>query len=140
MNSKPFFYSLGQAIYRLDSFYDEFAKNSGVSPTVLWILYALNDGKKHTQRDICENWCLPKSTVNTAVSELKRDGYVELIPVKGTRREMTVLLTQNGTEYAENVLSELYEREQTAFSQLDLTELRLPDGLARIKALLEEEL
>lgn len=62
----------------------------------MWILYALNDGKNHTQREICIDGGLPKSTVNTVVSEMKQNGYVVLEPIKGKRREMAVLLTEKG--------------------------------------------
>ena len=72
MNAKEFFYDLGKAIYKLDSIYTHFAKDSDASPTLLWILYALNDEKPHTQKEICQNWDLPKSTVNTIIMELKK--------------------------------------------------------------------
>ena len=51
MNSREFFYDFGRALYRVDSFYDEFAKKSNVSSALLWVLYALNDGNPHTQRE-----------------------------------------------------------------------------------------
>ena len=49
MNSRSFFYDFGRALYHVDSFYDEFAKQSNVSSALLWVLYALNDGNSHTQ-------------------------------------------------------------------------------------------
>lgn len=50
MNSRSFFYDFGRALYHVDSFYDEFAKQSNVSSALLWVLYALNDGNSHTHR------------------------------------------------------------------------------------------
>ena len=50
MDSKKFFYDFGRAIYHIDAVYDDFAKQSGVAPTLLWILYALNDA--HTKGDM----------------------------------------------------------------------------------------
>lgn len=52
MNSRSFFYDFGRALYHVDSFYDEFAKQSNVSSALLWVLYALNDGNSHTQIEI----------------------------------------------------------------------------------------
>ena len=60
MNSEKFFYDFGRALYRVDSFYDEFAKQSNVSSALLWVLYALNDGNPHTQIDISNDWELPQ--------------------------------------------------------------------------------
>lgn len=96
MDAKKYFYDLGKAIYHLDAVYNDFAKKSGVRPNLLWILYALNDKNAHTQKDICLDWELPKSTVNTIITELKLNGYVVLSPIKGRRREMTVSLTPSG--------------------------------------------
>ena len=81
MNAREFFYDFGKALYHVDAVYTDFAKGAGVaSPTLLWVLYALNDGKEHTQREICTSWDLPKSTVNTVITELNAGGYVELEP------------------------------------------------------------
>ena len=63
MDSRKFFYDFGRALYRVDAFYDEFAKRSNVSSALLWVLYALNDGKPHTQIEISNDWELPKTCV-----------------------------------------------------------------------------
>lgn len=138
MDAKKFFYDFGKALYRVDAVYDDFAKDSGVvSPTLLWILYALNDGGEHTQREICVDWSLPKSTVNTVMMELKKNGYVELVPIKGKRREMTVVLTQSGKEYADPLLATIYEREAEAFTKLNADEKNVAQYLAKISELLK---
>ena len=138
MDAKKFFYDFGKALYRIDAVYDDFAKDSGVaSPTLLWILYALNDGDAHTQREICADWSLPKSTVNTVMMELKRNGYVELAPMKGKRREMTVVLTGSGKEYADSLLATIYEKEAEAFKKLNADEKKVIAYLAKISELLK---
>ena len=85
MNSRKFFYDFGKALYHVDSFYDEFAKQSNVSSSLLWVLYALNDGNSHTQIEISNDWELPKTTVNTVIKDIQKEGYVELVPIKGKR-------------------------------------------------------
>ncbi|MDD3778682.1 MAG: hypothetical protein PHX26_01330 [Proteiniphilum sp.] len=138
METKEFFYDFGKALYHVDAVYDDFAKGSGVvSPTLLWILYALNDGNEHTQREICVDWALPKSTVNTVMMELKKSGYVELEPIKGKRREMAVLLTQSGKEYADSLLAGIYKKEAEAFDKLSADEKNVTRYLARIAELLK---
>ena len=111
MNSRSFFYDFGRALYHVDSFYDEFAKQSNVSSALLWVLYALNDGNSHTQIEISNDWELPKTTVNTVIKEIQKNGYVDLIPIKGKRREMSIVLTENGKKYADRVLADLYKKE-----------------------------
>ena len=122
MNSRTFFYDFGRALYHVDSYYDEFAKQSNVSSALLWVLYALNDGKPHTQIEISNDWELPKTTVNTVIKEIQKDGHVELVPIKGKRREMSIVLTESGKKYADDVLSDLYKKEAEVFKTLSKEE------------------
>ena len=122
MNSRKFFYDFGRALYHVDAFYDEFAKQSNVSSALLWVLYALNDGKSHTQIEISNDWKLPKTTVNTVIKDIQKDGYVELVPIKGKRREMSIVLTESGKAFADNVLSDLYKKEAKAFKSISSEE------------------
>ncbi len=132
MNARTFFYQFGKAFYHIDSIYDDFAKQGKVSPAMLWVLYALNDGEQHTQVEISTVWELPKTTVNTVVKELEQRACVELVPIKGKRREMAIELTDSGKDYAEKVLSELYEKEAFVFQKLDSTERGVIEVLEKI--------
>lgn len=118
MDAREFFYEFGKLLYRIDGFYDDFAKDSGVKPNLLWILYALNDKKAHSQKEICATWMLPTSTVNTIIKELEEDGYVELVKIKGEKRELRVKLTDKGLTYADDVLKNVYEMEKTIFDSI----------------------
>ena len=140
MDARTFFYEFGKALYHVDAVYEDFAAESGVrSPTLLWILYALNDGEPHTQREICESWDLPKSTVNTVVTELKTGGYVTLSPIPGKKREMTLALTKSGKKYANELLAGVYAKEAAVFEQLTKKEKKVIDSLIRITELLKEQ-
>ncbi|MCR5793365.1 MAG: hypothetical protein K6G65_09370 [Lachnospiraceae bacterium] len=132
MNSKSFFYDFGKALYHVDSFYDEFAKKSNVSSALLWVLYALNDGNPHTQIEISSDWELPKTTVNTVIKEIQKDGYVELVPIKGKRREMSIVLTESGKKYADSVLSDLYKKEGEVYRSLNKQEKEVVSVLEKI--------
>lgn len=118
MDSKMFFYEFGKILYKIDGLYAEYARSSGVKENLLWILYALNDGKLHSQKEICETWDLPRSTVNTIMKELESDGHVELTQIKGEKRELHVILTKKGLDYASNLLSGLYEIERKTYDEL----------------------
>ncbi len=132
MNARQFFYNFGKAIYHVDSFYDEFAKQSNVSSALLWVLYALNDGQPHTQIEVSTEWELPKTTVNTVIKELQQNGYVELIPIKGKRREMSIALTEAGKEYADSILSDLYKKEAAVYGALTPEEREVIATLEKI--------
>ena len=140
MNAKIFFYTFGQALYRLDGVYTGFARESGAgSATLLWILYALNDGREHSQHEICQSWDLPKSTVNTIMKDLVKKGFVTLVPIKGKRREMLALLTDSGKAYAESLLADIYAKEAAVFKQLNDEDLQVTAILEKMTALLKEQ-
>ena len=132
MNSRSFFYDFGRALYHVDSFYDEFAKQSNVSSALLWVLYALNDGNSHTQIEISNDWELPKTTVNTVIKEIQKNGYVDLIPIKGKRREMSIVLTESGKKYADRVLADLYKKEVEVYKALSSEEYAIVAVLEKI--------
>ena len=132
MNSRKFFYDFGKALYHVDSFYDEFAKQSNVSSSLLWVLYALNDGNSHTQIEISNDWELPKTTVNTVIKDIQKQGYVDLVPIKGKRREMSIVLTESGKAFADYVLSDLYKKEAEVFKSLSTDEQEIVKVLEKL--------
>ena len=123
-----FFYKFGKLIYKIDYYYAEIAKRSGVKPNLMWILYALNDGKSHSQKDISISWDIPITTINTIVKELNNDGYVDLIHIPGKRREMNIILTEKGKEYSKDILKDIYEIEEKVFKSLG-EKVRINDDL-----------
>ena len=82
MNSKQFFKQLGMLLYGIDGIYDEYGRKSKIaSPNVLWVLYALNDDEKHSQKDICDGWSIPRTTINTIIKDLEKQQMVEMITI-----------------------------------------------------------
>ena len=119
MDEREFFYKLGKLVYRIDGVYEEYGRGCKLgSPNLLWILYALNDGERHSQKQICDDWAIPRSTANTIIKELEGRGFVTLSRIAGERREMLISLTPRGKEYADGILSDLYVREKEVFAQI----------------------
>ena len=125
---REFFYRFGKLIYKIDYFYAEIAKKSNVKPNLMWILYALDDGKSHSQKEISISWDIPITTINTIVKELINDGYVDLIHIEGTRREMNIILTDSGKEYSKKVLRDVYLIEEKVYEALG-EKVRINDDL-----------
>lgn len=53
------------ALYNIDEVYYASEKKKRLSDAELCILYALDDGQPHSQKEICEEWHVPKTTINT---------------------------------------------------------------------------
>lgn len=119
MNERDFFYRLGKAIYQIDNTYEKYGAKATINaPNLLWILYALNDGNEHSQRQICDDWAIPRSTANTIIKDLEKRDYIVLKAIQGKRRELSISLTSTGKEYANKLLKRLYEKEKEIYQTL----------------------
>lgn len=104
------------ATTRMDGAYYFFARQLGVKENSLALLYALDDGQPHSQREICETWLIPKTTISTVVKELVQAGYATLQPRPGSR-EKTICLTKVGQAYAKQILGNIYAAEEAAMEK-----------------------
>ena len=99
---------------RIDGAYYLCARAMGINENKLALLYALDDGRPHTQTQICAEWMMPKTTVNTIVRDLERAGYMTLA-VHG--REKTLVLTEAGRAYARRLLAPVKAAEEQALAE-----------------------
>ena len=104
------------ATEKMDGAYYLYSRKKGAKENVLTLLYALDDGEAHFQQQICRDWLIPKTTVNTNVKELVRDGYATLIPQMG-KREKAIALTEKGRTYAAKILKHIYTAEKNALTR-----------------------
>lgn len=106
---------LDTAINKLDGAYYLWARRHLLKENTLSVLYALDDGKPHTQAQIARDWLIPRSTVNTVVKELVSLGYARL--TKLNDKEKRVKLTAEGEVYAQAALKKLYDAEIAAIDK-----------------------
>lgn len=91
--------------------YGRWAASQGISYTELSIMYALATTGDTTQKIICEQYGLPKQTVNACIHQLEKKGYLQLAPGKKDKREKTVAFTSQGEQTCLKTLSSLFEIE-----------------------------
>lgn len=101
------------AINKTDGAYYYFARQLGANENELTLLYALDDGEAHTQKEICDEWLMPRTTANSIVKKLEAAGYVTLAAAS-RGREKEIILTEKGRQYAESLLGPLYSAEEAA--------------------------
>ena len=99
------------ATEKIDGAYYLFARKRGAKENELTLLWALDDGQPHTQQQICRDWLIPKTTVNTNVKALAAAGYLELLPARDGR-EKQIALTPAG-----RVLAGIYAAEREAMEE-----------------------
>ena len=105
------------ALNNVDEAYCSDMSNIGVNESELWLMYALDDNEQHSQKQICDEWGFPKTTLNTAIKQAEAAGYLTMSLIPGKRREMNISLTEKGKVYAEKLLSSVYQAENEAMEK-----------------------
>lgn len=113
MNNYDLIRQLILSINKIDGNYYQAAKKMGINENTLSLLYALGDEQPHSQKQICEEWLIPKTTINTIVKELIQKNYLTLIH-KEHSREKEIILTKDGALYASSILNTIYTCEEEA--------------------------
>ncbi len=104
------------SINRIDGIYYQWAKRIGLKDNMLALLYALSDGNLHSQKQISEEWLIPKTTINTVIQECIQKDYV-VLQQEPHSKEKRICLTEAGKQYAEVVLKDLRQAELQAYMQ-----------------------
>lgn len=105
------------ALYNIDEVYFLNEGKRKISDAELSVMYALDDGKPHSQREISQEWLVPKTSVNTIVKRWEKEGLLTQTPIPGKRREMYIMLTDAGREYAKTFMGFLYKAEEQALKK-----------------------
>ncbi|MBS5064483.1 MAG: MarR family transcriptional regulator [Hungatella hathewayi] len=102
-----------------DELYHRCAVHLGISDTAFWVMYFLCDFEEvYTQNALAELWCLPKQTVNSAINNLVKEGYVYLEQMAAARNSKAICLTEKGTEFCQKYIVPVLNAELKAFSQM----------------------
>lgn len=116
MQYRQYIRRIAQCISRMDGKYYDYARRSMAAENEVYVLYTLSDGETHTQKNICDEWHIPKTTVNSVVNKMRADGTVEIAGVDG--REKLLRLTKAGAEYAGRALEVIHSAEDHAMRKV----------------------
>lgn len=105
------------ALNNIDEAYCADMSDIKVNESELWLMYALDDNEQHSQKQICEEWGFPKTTLNTAIKQAEAAGYLTMTLIPGKRREMNISLTEKGRDHAHKLLSNVYRVENEALEK-----------------------
>lgn len=101
-------------VNRIDGIYYKISRNIGIKENTLALFYALNDGRSHTQKEICDEWFIPRTTINTVVRECVKNGYV-LLRKSSRAKEKELILTPKGQKYVSELMEELFQLEEASY-------------------------
>lgn len=103
------------ATNKIDGVYYLFGKRRGISANKLAFLYALSDGETHSQKEISDEWLMPRTTVNSTVKQLLAEGYIEFC-YEGRKKEKALRLTDVGKAFAEDLFAGIFNAEEKAIT------------------------
>ncbi|MFG6318740.1 MAG: MarR family transcriptional regulator [Clostridia bacterium] len=124
-----------------EELYHKIAVNYNISDSSLWILYALyQSDHSYTQMDICREWYFNKQTVNSAIKNLEKLGYINKEFGEENKQDKKITLTNLGYDFAEKTVKNVIMIEKIAFSKISEKELeKMIELLQKVLFSLKEE-
>lgn len=99
------------AIIKFRGLYAAWARDLGISYHELLVLYTIRDQGFCTQKQICDNYLLPRQTMNHVILDLRERGLLEQSPEHCSGREKAFVLSERGKQYAGPILEALNRME-----------------------------
>ncbi len=136
------FKELNAVMNAIDALYHKAATKLGISDTESTVLYMLYEqGGECSQRDFYAESGVSRSTINTAIKRMEREGMIGLKAKDG--RSTWIFLTEKGKEKAANTVERIIALENSIFDSWTeedrMTAIRLNrDFLERFAAGMED--
>lgn len=120
---------LAELTASLDNTFESYAKTQTVLLSELFVLYSFYHKKPLTQKDICDEWALPKQTVHTICKNLIAQSFLEIKDNPSDKRAKLLSLTDTGENYAKSIIAPLLEVENNTAQSF---------GIERLEKLIQE--
>ena len=105
---------VNHAIIKCRGVYAKWAKRSGVNYNRMLVFYTIRDYGYCTQKQMCDQYLLPRQTMNNIVSALCREGLLTEDPAHRQGREKAYVLTEAGADYSARHFASLNAVEERA--------------------------
>lgn len=140
-NKQKLFDNVNRAIIKFRAIYFEWSRRHNISYHEMLVLYTIRENGYCTQKQICDNYLLPKQTIHNIISNMRENGILIYDESLSVSREKVFVLSEKGREYATPFLESLDLVESGAMEILGkeklnkLIELLLEYDMALNKAL-----
>ena len=114
---------VNRAIIKFRGIYSEWSKKHNISYNEMLVLYTIRENGYCTQKQICENYLLPKQTVHHVVASMVRAGWLLLEPSIRSGREKRLVPTARGWERIRQVMEPLTRLETDAVERMGRKEV-----------------
>ncbi|OOF45688.1 MarR family transcriptional regulator [Rodentibacter trehalosifermentans] len=99
------FDQLGKQVSEMDDLLDSWVKKLGINYHHFAVLYSLSHAENGqcTQKQIGEEWYVPKQTIFNICKEYREKGWIEFFESQSDKREKMMRLTELGKQQAEPI-------------------------------------
>lgn len=126
MDHKEYLLNMGKMDKEFASIYRRIASCFGISECAMWVMYYLSlSDKELTQQDLQELLMFPKQTINSAVINLEKKGYLHLEMIPGTKNLKKISYTEKGTDLAEQTVRKVIKAEMKAVQSIGIMNVEL---------------
>lgn len=116
--SKELLIKINQAIIKFRNIYSKWSKFHNISYNEMLVLYSIRDDGYCTQKQIVNNYLLPKQTINNVFNSMINRNILCLDNKKSYRKEKAYVLTKEGEEYANNLIKSINIIEENAIKTM----------------------
>lgn len=107
---------LGRHIAEIEKSMDLWIKHLGVNYNQFAVLYTLATQPFCTQKQICDEWLLPKQTVFNICKEYKDHGWITFSVSEQDKRERIMQLTETGKAQAQPIMEATLAMQNQVFN------------------------
>lgn len=105
---------VNRAIIQFRGIYSEWSKQHSISYNEMLVLYTIREHGYCIQKQICDNYLLPRQTMNNVITKMRAEGLLELSGQICEGREKAFSLTLKGEKHAKKVMKSLNNIEEHA--------------------------
>lgn len=115
---------VNKAIIKFRGAYSAWSKKRNISYNEMLVLYTIRDDGYCTQKQICDNYLLPRQTINHVFLTMRKNGILEIHPKYRTGKEKVFVLSAKGKAYAQPFLDSLNQVEERAIQLMGEDKIR----------------
>lgn len=110
--------AINAANNKINGLYSRWAQKRNISGYTVCIFYSLLTEDSLTQKQVREEFEIPKQSVNNIITALKNDGHIILTSSTEDKREKLICLTDQGRSYAQELLAPLFAVEDAVMKKM----------------------
>ena len=105
---------VNKGIIKCRGVYSLWCKKHNISYNKMLVFYTIREYGFCTQKQICDNYLLPRQTMNNVITNMCNEGLLEVSNLKSKGKEKAFVLTDKGIEYSKEVIESLNNMEERA--------------------------